>query len=262
MKIVIGVNTYKEETSFNNREQMCVDSLRVIKQKHNIELYSFTFFDEQFEINDFNNCHNLQDIPNVTNRKVPFVNEIFDKLSDIDCDYFIFVNNDVAVSNRFIKEIERNNVDCLPASKLHFTKLDSINDKESIPQSLSVHGFDGFAIRSYWWKENRIKFKPMLLGCAYWDTYFYSKCQLYGECITLNKPPAVIFHLDHQSTSMEAEPGNAFNEKNFVEDEDNINTRWFSYVQNVLLKRPTHNNILWYTPFTNEAELEKQYFTK
>ena len=203
----------------------------------------------------------LVNVPtDITKRKIPFVNEIFDHLSKIDTDYFIFVNNDVLISNRFIKNIKENsNYDCFPASKLHFMKLDSINDTDSEPQSLSVHGFDGFGIKNNWWKTNYHQFKPMLLGCAYWDTYFYVKCHLYGKSLTLNKPPAVIFHLDHKSTSMESEPGNTYNERNFAEDPDRLAQKWFPYVQNVLLKLPTHNNILWYTPLTNESELERHY---
>jgi len=265
MKIVIGINNFKEESDLNNREQMCVDALHKIVKifPNNVEIVNITFKDETFaSLKGFKNIHCLKQIPvNITDKKIPFVNEIFDHLAEIDADYFLFVNNDIIVSNRYIKAILNNpEYDCFPASKLHFTKLDSIDDRDSVPESLSVHGFDGFAIKSSWWKQNKDKFKPMLLSRAYWDTYFYTKCHLYGKSLTLNKPPAVIFHLDHKSTSMEGEPGNTYNEKTFVEDKDQLPQRWFSYVQSVLLKRPTHNNILWYLPFDNEVEIEKQHF--
>ena len=265
MKIAIGINTFKNESDLNNREKMCIDALHKLKRVYQdqIELINLTFTDEKYELTMFTNKHCLQQIPtNITNKKIPFVNEIFDNLAETDADYFLFINNDILISNRYIKAIQDNlEYDCLPASKLHFTKLDSINDNDSVPESLSVHGFDGFAIKSNWWKQNKEKFKPMLLSRAYWDTYFYAKCHLYGKSLTLNKPPGVIFHLDHESTSMEGESGNTYNEKNFIEDPDNLPQRWFSYVQNVLLKRPTYNNIKWYVPFNNEQELEKQYFT-
>jgi hypothetical protein len=265
MKIVIGINNYKEEQNLNHREKLCVESLCKIKDLFsNVKLINLTFKDEQFAtLTNFHNLHCLEYIPkNITNKKIPFVNEIFDILANINSDYFLFVNNDIVVSDRYIKTILNNNYDCYPASKLHFTKLDSLNDENSIPESFSVHGFDGFAIKNKWWLQNREKFKPMLLSCPYWDTYFYGKCQIYGNCLTLNKPPGVIFHLEHQSTSCTTvtEPGNQFNEKNFVEDSDLISQRWFSYVYDVLLKRPTVNNIKWYQPLENEEELEKKYF--
>jgi type IV secretory pathway VirB9-like protein len=61
---------------------------------------------------------------------------------------------------------------------------------------------------------------------------------------------------------MEQDAGNTYNEQIFAQDKDNLPQKWFSYVQNVLLKRSTQNNILWYVPFANETELEKQYFSK
>jgi hypothetical protein len=266
MKIIIGINNFKKEQELNLREKMCIESLHKLKQIYpDIELVNLTFEDENFAaLTNFTNIHCLKNIPiNITDKKIPFVNEIFDKLANIFADYFIFINNDILVSDRFIKNILKNpEYDCFPASKLHFIKLDSIDATDSIPESLSVHGFDGFGIKSNWWKLNCNNFKPMLLSRAYWDTYFYSKCQLYGKCLTLNKPPAVIFHLDHKSTSMENDPGNTFNEQNFVQDSDNLPQRWFPYVQNILLKRPAHHNIKWYVPLINETDLEKEYFKK
>jgi hypothetical protein len=265
MKIIISINNFKKEENLNPREKMCIDSLHKLKKLYpHIKLVNLTFEDEQFAtLTGFENIHCLKQIPkNITQKKIPFVNEIFDNLASTDADYFIFINNDILVSNRFIKAILENpNYDCFPASKLHFTKLDSIDDLECLPDSLSVHGFDGFGIKCNWWKQNKQHFKPILLSRAYWDTYFYCKCQLYGNSLTLNKPPAVLFHLDHSSTSMEQDSGNSYNEQIFIQDPDNLVQRWFSYVQNILLKRSSYNNIKWYVPFDNEIEIEKKYFT-
>lgn len=265
MKILIGINSYKFESEFNNREQMCVDSLRHIKKKYkNVKLANIHFTTENLDLKEFISLPFLTHTnENICNKKIPFVNEIFDILANTDCDYFIFINNDVALSDRFIKAILNNNTkNCFPASKLHFTKLDSFDDPTPIPQSVSVHGFDGFGIKKEWWLQNKHFFSNVLLGHAYWDTYFFTKCMLYGDCIVLNKPPLSIFHLDHKSTSMNNSAGNSYNENIFATDLDNVGQKWFSYVYNVLLKRPTHNNILWHTPFENETVLEREYFKK
>jgi hypothetical protein len=263
MKIAIGINTYKNEKDFNNREQMCVDSIREICKKYDtVEAVSVTYKDESFVLDGFLNVHALERTNvDLAKKKLPFVNDIFDILAHLNYDYFIFINSDVAISDRFIKAINQNPTkECFPATKLHFTKLDSIHDKTSVPQSVSVHGFDGFGIKKEWWVQNKEKFKPMLLSRAYWDTYFFAKCMIYGDCKVLNKPPLSIFHLDHKSSSMETDPGNEYNRDTFASDKDQLGLKWFGYVQNVLLKRPTHNNILWYIPFQNEEELEQQYF--
>lgn len=265
MKISIGINSYKPFINFNNREKMCYDSLVKIKEKkpQNVQLYNVLYTDEDFNLEHFNNINKLTEHFISGNKKLPYINNIFNALSETDCDYFIFINNDVAVSDRFVKEIINNpDKDCFPASKLHFTKLDSIDDPNPVPQSVSVHGFEGFGIKKEWWVKNSKHFKNMVLGCAYWDTYFFTKCMLYGSCKVLNKPPLPVFHLDHKSNSMEQSSGNQYNENTFATDEDILGPKWFGFVQNVLLKRPTYNNILWYTPFNNEEELEKRYFKK
>jgi len=262
-KISIGINVFKEYTSFNNREKMCYDSLLKLKNiENNINLYSISQQNTQIEIPEFTSLPKLKTSFLDDDKTLPYVNEIFDVLSDTECDYFIFINSDVLISNRFIKHIKKTQKDCYPATKLHFLKLDSIDDKNSQPESVSVHGFDGFGIKKQWWINNKNRFKQMILGRAYWDTYFFVKCMLYGDCEVLNKPPLCLFHLDHKSISMENNKGNKENESNFVSDIDNVNQKWFSYVYNVLLKRETYNNILWFVPFTNEDILEKQYFKK
>lgn len=265
MKIAIGINTFKPFCNFNKREIMCYDSLIYIKNKMSniITLFNILYKQDDFKLEEFNNIKCLDNTFKNENKQLPYVNDIFDVLAQTDCDYFVFINNDVAVSNRFINTIiNEPTKDCFPASKLHFTKLDSINDSTPVPQSVSVHGFEGFGIKKQWWLKHRQHFKKMILGCAYWDTYFFTKCMLYGDCKVLNKPPLPVFHLDHKSDSMEQSPGNQHNEYNFVTDEDGLGPKWFGYVQNVLLKRASYNNILWYTPFSNEEELEKIYFKK
>ena len=263
MKIALVINSFKQESDFNHREKLCVESFRRLKNKFKeVQLINFTFNDENIKLDGFENFNTLKNNPSsLVHKKIPYINEIFDNAASLDTDYFVFVNNDIIVSDRYIKEIINHpEIDIFPASKLHFMKLDSLDDRNSEPESLSVHGFDGFAVRNKWWKKNSYRFKDMLLSRAYWDTYFFTKCMLYGNCKVLNKPPTVIFHIDHKSTSMEDDIGNTLNEKTFINDPDNLAPKWFGYVQNVLLKRPTVNKILWYEPFANEEDLEKIYF--
>jgi hypothetical protein len=263
MKIAIGINSFKEEKNLRNHEVMCVESLRRIKNKFtNVDLINITFENELINFNNFINLPVLkQNSDQVFNfkKKLPYVNELFDVLSNLDYDYFIFINNDIIVSDRFIKHImNQTKYETFVASKLHFTKLDSLSDDASIPDAISVHGFDGFAIKSTWWKENRNKFEPFFLGKPYWDTYFFTMCYLHSKCKVLNKPPCSIFHVTHNSDAMEDDELNIFNQQSFSKDQ-NIPRIWFRYVYDVLLKRQEFNNIKWYIPFEKEEEFEKQF---
>lgn len=264
MKICISINTFKEEKNFLPHEKMCVESLRKLKKQFNcIELISLSFEDESILLDDFK-CLNIlknsskDQFPNVKKR-LPFLNEIFDTLSCLDYNYFLFVNNDIIVSDRFIKQILNSpEYETFVASKLHFSKLDSLDDKAPIPDAISVHGFDGFAIKNTWWSQNSNKFEKFFLGKPYWDTYFSTMCYLHSKCKVLNKPPLSIFHVAHNSDAMLEDEATAFNVESFKKD-PNIGRIWFNYVYSILLKRPTTNNIKWFTPFENEELYEQQF---
>ena len=80
------------------------------------------------------------------------------------------------------------------------------------------------------------------------------------KCKNLNKLPFFCFHLNNEGCSS----NKAFVENYYTEDVFRrvtlVNKIWWPYVFNVLEKRPTVNNCLWYQPFENEVELEQLYF--
>jgi len=264
MKIGIIINSFKPEQEFLHHEKLCVESLRKIKKQfNNVDLVSLIFEDENIILNDFENLNILKQhsktiFPNFK-KKLPFVNEIFDIAANLNYDYFIFINNDIIVSDRFIKQIiNEPSYETFVASKLHFRKLDSLNDSSSDPGAISVHGFDGFAVKSSWWLQKRDIFQKFFLGKPYWDTYFFTMCYLHSKCKVLNKPPLSIFHVAHDSDAMNNDELTEFNTKSFQKT-DYVGRTWFTYVYKVLLKRSSHNGIEWYMPFENEEELEKAY---
>lgn len=263
MKICIGINSFKEEKDLLVHEKMCVESLyKIQKQFPCVDIVNIFFEDENFNYEKFINLNKLKQSSKnyfITNKKLPLVNDLFDVLADLNYDYFIFINNDIIVSDRYIKHIlNAPEFETFVASKLHFTKLDSLTDNNSIPDAISVHGFDGFAVKTTWWKNNRTKFEKFFLGKPYWDTYFFTMCYLHSKCMILNKPPACIFHTTHESDAMAEDELTKFNIESFQKT-NYVGKIWFSYVYDVLLKRQTHNGIKWYTPLPNEEDLEKQY---
>ena len=229
MKIVLASNYYKRDNEFNKRQKLSIQSFLKIKEKfpENVELVNLAFEDEQVDIEGFKTYNQLQRSSkeiikdyfvnfirecdeNLTKRieecktKLPSVYEIFTILSQLDCDYFLFVNDDIVVSDRYIKEILNSTDDALIASRLHVFELNDLSNNFK-PESYSVHGFDGFAVRSKFWQENKYNFPEFLLGRPYWDTNYYTRFKLLGNVKTLNKLPPVIFHEDHASTSCTTE---------------------------------------------------------
>jgi hypothetical protein len=280
MKISIGINGFKKYEDLEKRERFCIDALLKIKQD-NVTLYNVCFNDENIGYKNFTTLNKLtkksnkliheyfqhegltneynlrkQEIIN-NNKELPSVKEIFDVLASTDCDYFLFLNNDIILSNRIFKEIE-NDIECYPISRMHIFDIETLDDIPKL-ESYSVHGFDAFLVKKDTWLKIRNNFEDLILGRFYWDTYFATMFNLLCKCKNINKLPPVCFHIEHMSTSNDSTIENYYNEDIFKRNMI-IGHLWFSYVQNILFKRPTVNNCKWYQPFPNEVKLEKQYF--
>lgn len=283
MKISIGINGFKDYSVLEKREKLCIESLLRIKAKNsNVNLYNICFENEDVQYDNFTTLNKLKktsdniireyfeheglraeyelrqlEIDN-NNRKLPSVKEIFDILADTDCDYFLFLNNDIILSNRILKEMEEG-AECYPVSRMHIYDIESL---DSVPklESYSVHGFDAFLIKKITWLDIRGNFEDFILGRFYWDTYFFTIFNLFCKCKNLNKLPPVCYHIEHGSTSSQDSIENYYNEDVFKR-RLLVKSVWFSYVQNVLLKRPEIGGCKWYQPFPEEKQLESQYFT-
>jgi len=282
MKISIGINGFKPYNDLEKREKFCIDSLLKIKNKNsNIDLYNVCFDNEDVKYDKFTTLNKLKKRSNKiiweyfqheglkneynlrkaeidnNNKELPSVKEIFDVLASTDCDYFLFLNNDIILSNRFLKEIEEG-IECYPISRMHINEIDSL-DETPVLESYSVHGFDAFLVKKTTWLQIRNNFEDLILGRFYWDTYFFTMFNLLCECKNINKLPPVCFHIEHNSTSSQDSIENYYAEDVFKRNLI-LGHLWFGYVQNVLMKRPTVNNCKWYQPFPNENTLERQHF--
>jgi len=280
MKISIGINGFKEYKNLEKREKFCIDSLIKIKN-NDITLYNICFENENIQYKNFTTLNKLTKKSNnliyeyfqhegLTNeynlrkseidnniKELPSVKEIFDILANTNCDYFIFLNNDIILSNRILKEIE-NGIECYPVSRMHIYDIESLSDIPKL-ESYSVHGFDAFVVKKETWLKIRNNFEDLILGRFYWDTYFATMFNLLCKCKNINKLPPVCFHIEHKSTSNDKTIENYYNEDIFKRNVI-VGHLWFNYVQNVLLKRPTVEGCKWYQPFNNEKELEDHYF--
>jgi len=282
MKISVGINGFKEYDKLEKREKFCIKSLLKLKNKNsNIELYNICFDKENIHYDNFTTLNKLKIRSNkliydyfqhdglkneyklrkseIDNNKkeLPSVKEIFDVLANTDCDYFLFLNNDIILSNRLFKEIEEG-IECYPISRMHIEDINSLDETPKL-ESYSIHGFDAFLVKKEIWLQIRNNFEDFILGRFYWDTYFFTLFNLLCNCKNINKLPPVCFHIEHGSTSMENSIENYYTEDVFKRNLI-VGHLWFSYVQNVLLKRPTVNNCKWYQPFAEETVIERQHF--
>jgi len=281
MKIAIGINGFKAYNSLEKREKFCIDSLvKIKKNNNNIILYNVCFENENTAYNHFITLNNLtvrsnklihdyfqhEGLTNEYNikkqeidsnkKELSSVKEIFDVLASTDCDYFLFLNNDIILSNRFLKEIDGS--DAYAISCMHIYDIESLDDIPKL-ESYSVHSFDAFLIKKDIWLQIRNHFEDLVLGHTHWDTYFATMLAILVNTKFINKLPPVCFHIEHGSTSSQDHIENYYNEDVFKRNLL-VGHLWFSYVQNVPMKRPTVNDCKWYQPFPNEEEIEEKHF--
>lgn len=252
MKIAIAINSFKQEKDLNKREKFCLESLRKCKEKNNnVTLYNVINEKDDISFDNFETLKFKQD------KKYPYVNDIINAVSKTDNDLIVFLNNDIILNNSFFKQLE-DDIDVYPASRAHLHSLESLNEELKI-QSYSVHGFDLFAFKKDWWIQNSHLYPDMYIGKPYWDTVYFIISVINSNYKILNKQPPVIFHVEHQSTACKDEDDYENHNKTIASLNQDMN-KWWYFVQNILLKRKTVNDILWWKPFENELELERSIF--
>jgi hypothetical protein len=231
-----------------------------------LDLYNVQFKnDPSATLNDnFITLANLEQkssdfVPNAKNKHLPIMSEIFDVMSDTNCEYFVYTNNDIIVSNRLIKHVKETNRNCYPVSRLAIYPIQSLQDDIKYSH-YQVAGFDTFVVKAEWWKQHKDKFPPYILGFPAWDVHYATVMMMTDEKTTLvNKWPPCSFHVMHESPwkADNTIPERVWNENLFWNShKTSVGDVWNKYLFDVLLKRKDE----YRKPFKNELELEKRYF--
>ena len=85
MKIAIGINSFKQEADLEKREALCIESLRICKEKNsNVTLYNIIEEGDEIDFDDFETLNVKQD------GKLPYVNKLIDQLAKTDNDLIVF----------------------------------------------------------------------------------------------------------------------------------------------------------------------------
>jgi hypothetical protein len=258
MKTILGVNLFGN----TQRHQISRESYKRLADKFGITLINLQFEGvlPTFEDESFNTSHILQIsskklIPE-SDRLLPTTKDCFDALASFDCDYFIFTNDDIIISPKYIEMFLETKKDSYPSSRLSIRELNSLEDPITAIDHYQVAGFDAFIVKKDWWLKVRDYFPNYVLGKPCWDVHYALLCMRHGDSMLCNKWPPPTFHIAHDIVSEEQTSEWMFNQKLFWIDNEADAQIWHSYLFNVLQKRP--NN--YYNVWGNEEELEQIYF--
>ncbi len=258
MKIILGVNLFGN----TQRHQISRESYKRLKEKFDIKLINLQFKNSlpSFLDDDFDLKHILdvssKDLVLGSTKELPTIKNCFDALSSLDCDYFIFTNDDIIISPKYIELLLETKKDSYPSSRLSIKELNSLEDPITAIDHYQVAGFDAFIIKKDWWLKVRDFFPNYVLGKPCWDVHYALLCMRHGDSILCNKWPPPTFHIAHELVSFNESIEKDFNEKIFWNDYFDDARVWNLYLHSVLLKRPSNYTAI----FENEEELEQIYF--
>ena len=194
MKILIAIN-YVDYCMENKRiaQDLCIESLK--KYEKEVSLASINFVDDIIDL-DFKVIKKLKrdcqkEIGN--NRRLPYIKELLDICSNIECDVFGYINSDVLINDDFLNDLDNFNKEinaCIfykKDVKINGDKIDIVNEYP--------HGQDGFFFNRKWWISNR-DFYPsnLILGETEWDTCYNSITQKVSNCLIKRS----LLHIDHE----------------------------------------------------------------
>ena len=263
MKIILGSNIFGE----SHRQSVAIDSWLHLKDKHDLDVYNVQFIQPEYTDNRINTLNVLdRDSTSVTggSKKLPFVNDIFNSLAHLDCDYFIYCNSDVIVNANLLKFINSNQPDCFACSRLDINNIKSFDDvlnKQIQPIRYEIAGFDTFIFSRHWYKKHNSLFRDYLIGQPCWDQVYATIMKIYGDNTDFgNSFPPYCFHIHHEQTWQQSDtPEKTFNMNQKEHYFDKLMCRLFDmYLKGVLIKREPYGAFM--RPVTDEKQLEHNFF--
>jgi hypothetical protein len=253
MKLAIGINIFGSY----KRQDQCIQVLKKLKLKYPvIDLYNITFKEEINSESSFIHLPLLEkkarNIIQESKSNKPIAKDFFDILSKQECDYFIFLNSDVLLTEKAIKFILKAEYETYVFSRADCYPIDSFD--KIVPYRIEIAGFDAWVCKKDWWVKNNDLFENYIYAEHLWDVSFALTMFDNSNSIICNKD-IMLLHEKHElnwnETSLEAlHNSNLWNKTKYAE-------KWKIFIYENLIKRKPYGQFL--KPLYNEEELEKQF---
>jgi hypothetical protein len=250
MKLSIGTNVFQE----NKRQTLALEILRKLKQKHDsVEIYNITFKNEK-NVDGFKHLPVLErccsDLVKNSIKKKPISKDLFNALAKTDCDYFLFLNSDIFLTDKCLKLIFEQKHDSYIFSRIDTYDINSLNDP-IVPMRMEIAGFDAWCVKKDWWLANTDKFPDYIYGEPLWDLHYALTLYYNSNCFLGNKD-VFIAHIKHPIQWSDNSIEQKYN-ANFWE-KTTFHRVWHDYVYKILINRQPQGQFL--QPLQNEDELE------
>lgn len=253
MKIAIGINIFGDY----KRQDQCIEVLlRLVSKYPEVSLYNITFEDEKNYTLGFNHLPFLKrkakDIIDGSTSEKPTAKDFFNILSTIDCDYFVFMNSDILLTEKVIKLILKGEYETYSFSRHDCYPIESLD--KIIPFRIEIAGFDAWVVKKTWWFDNWIHFQDYIYAEHLWDVAFALEMYNRSKSFLGNKE-VYICHEKHDLKWNETSPEALHNSK--LWESSGYSDNWHKFIFENLVKRQPYGQFM--IPLDNEKELERKY---
>ena len=139
-------------------------------------------------------------------RRKPIALEMFDVLAAAAdarrCQKFAYINSDVVVTPALVQAVRKAGKETYAVSR------SDVGGGES--GRMVTAGQDMFVVSVEWWRRNRARFRPYILGEACWDNVYTAVMMCHSDGALLNRDP-LLLHERHAAVWRDPTPGARYN---------------------------------------------------
>jgi hypothetical protein len=206
--VLIGLHLFDGDAGAMKRQSAACDALVALSGVQPVNV--------QFERGDERSDPRIAALPALTTdstdvtgssgRRKPIASEMFDVLASAAARgghrYFAYINSDIVVTPALVEAVRRDVRESYAVSRCDVGGGD--------PDRMLTAGQDVFVVSVGWWKRNRSRFRPYILGDACWDNVYAAVMMCHSDGVLLNRDP-LILHERHQTLWHDATPTARYN---------------------------------------------------
>ena len=189
MSVVLGTNSYQGDPDYMRRQARALDSFQSLPDVIAIDLQWDETPPQRSWIRTVTALH--RDSTTITGRAgpvKPIASDVFDALAAIaereQCRYFAYVNSDIIVTPAAVALVAAGDHQAYAFSRMDY-------DSTGRDTGVVLTGCDGFAFDVAWWRANRHRFRPYILGEPCWDNVYVSLLMCHGNGRLVNRGAAI-----------------------------------------------------------------------
>jgi hypothetical protein len=256
--ILIGTSIFNKYL----RQDLCVESLHKLKNKNsNVDICLIQQPSDEVLYDNINIVkkltRNSSDVFETT-KKIPFINDIFNVMSDESKEVFVYCNSDIILTQKLIDHINSIDVEAFGISRIDIGNIETLTNPAKIIR-MEPSGFDCWVISKSWWMQHKNLFLDFVIGRPYFDV-MYTVLMLMNSSNLYISTEHLIYHVMHDRAWADKDECYHFNRLQKEKHYEQLELIWGECCNNTFLKRSDWGSFLNFRP--DEQSIIQQIKTK